>query len=345
VTTQPPATTAARLRFCFNLDRARLGQCFAPETVAAIGDLVDLDPEVADGPGGVTDEWLRPRLAAADGCITGWGSLPLDAARLAGAPRLRYVLHSAGSVKSLVSDALWERGIRLTSAANVNGRPVAEFALGLLLCCLKDVFRFQVEFKQRGSAAWRRAMTIPGYYRTTVGVVGAGNVGRQLMRLLQPHDFRVLVYDPWLEPAEAAALGAQPTGLEELLRSASAVVLLAPNIPENRHMIGAGELALLPDGAYFINPGRGALVDHEALIAELRTGRITACLDVADPEPPPEGSPLYTLPNCILTPHVAGSLNAECLRLGEQVLTELRHLLAGEPLENEVTRQLLPRLG
>src|SRR5581483_2509659 len=115
--------------------------------------------------------------------------------------------------------------------------------------------------------------------------------------------------------------------------------------PQNRHLIGAAQLALLRDGATFINPSRGALVDHEALIAELRTGRITACLDVTDPEPPPEGSPLYTLPNCILTPHVAGSLGQECLRLGQAVLEEVRRLVGGEPLLNEVTAESLGRLA
>jgi phosphoglycerate dehydrogenase-like enzyme len=337
------APRAPRLRFCFNLDRARQAQCFSPQTLAAIGDLVDLDFET---PARLTDDWLRPRLAAADGCITGWGSLPLDAARLAGAPALRYALHAAGSVKSVVvDDAVWERGVRVTSAANANGIPVAEFALGLILCALKDVFRYQVAFKAGGRAAWQRAVTTPGYYGTTVGVIGAGNVGRHLLGLLRHHDFRVLVYDPWLEDTDAAALGATRTGLEELLRASHAAVLVAPNIPQNAHLIGAAQLALLPDGATLINPGRGALLDHDALIAELRTGRITACLDVSDPEPPPAGSPLYSLPNCILTPHVAGSLNGECLRLGAQVLEEVRRLVSGRPFQGEVTRELFPRLG
>ena len=336
----PPSS--APLRFVFNLDRRRLDQCFTAETVDAISRLVRLGREV---PEQLTDEWLLPRLADADGMITGWGSLPLTAERLAAAPRLRYVLHSAGTVKSLVSEALWLRGIRVTSAANVNGRPVAQFVLGLLFACLKDLCGYQVAYKREGRAAWKRGPHLAGYYGTTVGVIGAGNVGRALLRFLQPHDFRVLVHDPQLDERAAQSLGAQRADLETLLRESRAVVLVAPNIPENRHMIGAPQLALLQDGAYFVNPGRGALVDHDALIAELETGRITACLDVTDPEPPPEGSPLYTLPNCILTPHVAGSLNDECLRLGDQVLEEVTRLLEGRPFENEVTEEALRRMG
>ena len=331
-----------RLRFVLNLSRTRRDQLFLPEALTAIARLVDLDPEA---PETLTDEWLLPRLEDADGCITGWGSLPLDEARLAAAPRLRYVIHATGTVKPVVSDALWARGIRVTSAANVNGLPVAEFVLGLLFTCLKDVYRYQEEFRRLGPAAWQRPHTLAGYYRTVVGVIGAGNVGRHLLRFLRRHDFRVLLHDPYLSPEEAASLGAELSGLDDLLRASRAVVLVAPNIPENRHMIGARELALLQDGAYFINPGRGALVDHDALIAALQTGRITACLDVTDPEPPPEGSPLYTLPNCILTPHVAGSLNDECFRLGNQALREIRRLVVGEPFENEVTAEMMPRLG
>jgi phosphoglycerate dehydrogenase-like enzyme len=324
------------------VDRARLAQLFRPAAVDELAGLVDLERDV---PQNLSDEWLLPRLGDADGIITGWGSLPLDATRLAAAPRLRYMIHAAGTVKQLVSDALWRRGVRVTSAANVNGRPVAQFVLGLLFTCLKDVFRFQHEFQARGRDAWQRGPSIAGYYRTTVGVIGAGNVGRQLLAMLQPHDIRLLVYDPQLSDEAARALGATRVGLEPLLRESRAVVLVAPNIPENRHMIAGPQLALLPDGATFVNVARGALVDHDALLAELERGRITACLDVTDPEPPPAGSPLYTLPNCILTPHVAGSLSDECLRLGDQALEEVRRLIAGQPFDNEVSEEALLKMG
>lgn len=226
-----------------------------------------------------------------------------------------------------------------------NGLPVAEFVLGLLFCCLKDVFRYQVAFKREGRAAWKRPPSIPGYFRSTVGIVGAGSVGRRLLGFLRPHDFRLLVADPFVPEDALAAAGATRVGLDDLLSRSDAVVLAAPNVPENRHMIGSRELALLHDGAYFINTARGALVDHDALLAELQTGRITACLDVTEPEPPPEGSPFYRLPNVILTPHVAGSLNAECLRLDNQVLSEVRRLVAGQPFENEVTAEIAERLA
>jgi phosphoglycerate dehydrogenase-like enzyme len=110
-------------------------------------------------------------------------------------------------------------------------------------------------------------------------------------------------------------------------------------------MFDKRRLALMKSGAWFLNAARGALVDEAALIEELTSGRINACLDVTDPEPPAEGSPLYTLPNCILTPHVAGSVGKECLRLGDQVLREIQLYLEGRPAINEITAELSKLIG
>jgi phosphoglycerate dehydrogenase-like enzyme len=110
-------------------------------------------------------------------------------------------------------------------------------------------------------------------------------------------------------------------------------------------MFNAANLALLRDGSVFINTARGALVDEQALIEVLRTRRVFACIDVTDPEPPAPDSPLRTLPNVLLTPHLAGMVGSGLKQLGEAVTEEVRRFLAGEPLVNEVTREMLPRLA
>jgi phosphoglycerate dehydrogenase-like enzyme len=104
-------------------------------------------------------------------------------------------------------------------------------------------------------------------------------------------------------------------------------------------------LSLLKPGSVLINTSRGDLIDEEALIEELQKGRIIACLDVFNNEPPSFESPFYSLPNCIMTPHLAGSINKECNRLGRQVLFELKHYLNSEPFENEVTQEMLDMIG
>ena len=329
------------MKFCFNLPLETQRRCFSPETIRNLAALVDLKPEA---PEQIDAPWLRAQAADCDGLICGWGSLPLDDALLDAAPGLRLALHSAGSIRSFETPTMWRRGVRVTSAANVNGVPVAEFSLGMILMCLRDVFGQVARFRTDGRAAWKHVPVL-SYYGTTVGIIGMGNVGKHLLKLLAPFDFKKLVHSFYPFEAEAEAAGAELVEIDGLMARADAVVLLAPNLPAHRHMIDARRLALLRDGRFFINPGRGALVDEAALLAELQSGRLTACLDVTDPEPPDEGSPFYSLPNCILTPHIAGSTGAECLRLGDQVVKELQHYLAGEPFENEITEELAKIIG
>ena len=325
------------MKLCFNLTRDIQRLCFSPETLQTLATLVDLKPEA---PAQLTLEWLHTQAADCDGIVCGWSSLPLDDALLAAAPRLRLALHSAGSIRSFETPAMWRRGVRVTSAANVNGVPVAEYALGMILMCFRDVFGQVARFREQGRAAWQKPPLL-SYYGSTVGIIGMGNVGKHLLKLLGAFQFKTLVHSFY--PFEAP--GVESVEIDELMVRADAVVLLAPNIPAYHHLIDARRLTLLRDGRFFINPGRGALVDEAALVAELQTGRLTACLDVTDPEPPVEGSPLYALPNCILTPHVAGSSDAECLRLGDQIVVELRRYLAGEPFENEITEELAQQIG
>lgn len=329
------------MRCCFNINKGVRDSCFDDGTMDALAKLVDLKP---DAPAEMTKGWLKQQIADCDIVITGWSSLPFDREILDAAPRLKLALHSAGSIRGVQTPEMWQRGIRITSAANVNGVPVAEFLLGQILMCLKDVFATQHRFRNQGRAAWSHKEVI-GYYRSTVGIIGMGNVGKHLLKLLGAFDFNTLVHSFYPFENEAREAGAELVEIDEIMRRSDAVVLLAPNIPEYRKMINARRLALMRDGSFFLNSARGALVDEAALIAELETGRISACLDVTFPEPPVEGSPFYNLPNCILTPHIAGSTSRECFRLGSQVLKELRRYLAGTPFENEITEELSRVIG
>lgn len=330
------------MRCCFNLHEHIRDLCFDPETIEKLSKIVELKPEA---PAELDKEWLKKQIADCEVVITGWNSVPLDEEVLAAAPKLKLALHSAGSIRAMVTPAFWEHGLRVTSAANVNGIPVAEFLLGQILMCFKDVFNTQHQIRVQRGKMWKSQPPMVAYYKSTVGVIGMGNVGKHLLKLLGAFDFRKLIHSFYPFEKEAAAAGATLVEIDDIMREADAVVLLAPNIPEYRHMIDARRLALMKDGAYFLNSARGALVDEEALIAELRTGRISACLDVTDPEPPADDSPFYDLPNCVLTPHIAGSTRSECRRLGNQVLNELRRYLDGQPFDNEITEDLSKVIG
>lgn len=280
------------------------------------------------------------QLGEVDVLVSTWGMPPVDEALLALAPRVRGIFYAAGSVKGFVTPALWARGITVSSAATVNAIPVAEYTVAVIVLSNK---RFWQVMRQPGQAM--PAGEPRGNYRRTVGIIGASLVGRAVMRLLQSYDLEVLLYDPFVDAAEAARLNVQQTTLPELMARADVVSLHAPNLPHLRHMIDATLLASMQNGATFINTARGALVNEQALLREVSSGRIHAVLDVTDPEPPVADSPFYTLPNVIYTPHIAGSMAQECQRMVDFALDELERFLAGAPLCNPIVPAALDMLA
>ncbi|WP_405676064.1 hydroxyacid dehydrogenase [Streptomyces sp. NBC_01511] len=312
---------------------------FTPARLARLTGLVRTDPRlVADtlaGPG--LDPAVASALADAELLLTCWGAPPLTAEVLAAAPRLRAVVHAAGSVKHHVTEACWERGITIASAAGANALPVAEYTLAAILFAGKRVLGSAHRYREvRAPHDWHQELSRAGNYRRTVGIVGASRIGRRVIELLRPFDFDVLLYDPYVSAEEAAALGVEPVPLDELCARGHVVSVHAPQVPATRHMIGAAQLAAMPDGATLINTSRGSLIDEDALLPHLVAGRLDAVLDVTDPELPPPASPLYDLPNVLLTPHVAGSLGGEIHRMTDHALDEVERYVKGLPFEDPV---------
>ncbi|MFF0011955.1 hydroxyacid dehydrogenase [Streptomyces sp. NPDC005374] len=333
---QPP-------RAVFAMDPVHLPLLFPPPLMTRLSLAAELDPALVVQDLG--DPAAADALARADVLITGWGCPRLDTGLLAAAPQMRAVLHAAGSVRSLVGDAVWERGIAVSSAVTGNALPVAEYTLAMILLCGKDAFDHRERFRATHVYPSPAETAATGNVGRRIGVIGASRVGRRLLELLRPFDFTVLLHDPYVSAAEAAALGAELLSLEDLLRHSDIVSLHAPDIPETYRMLDASRLGLIRDGGVLINTSRGALVDPDALTDELVSGRLHAVLDVTEPEPLPAGSPLYRLPNVFLTPHIAGSLGNELERLGRIVVEELERLAAGTPLAHEVRHADMVRVA
>ncbi|WBQ08347.1 hydroxyacid dehydrogenase [Kribbella sp. CA-293567] len=286
----------------------------------------------------------RARLAEAELLITSWGVPRLTADRLAVAPRLKAVFHAAGSVRSMADDEFWSRDLVVTSAADANAVPVAEYTLAAVILAGK-----KAPFLAADAATAYRGWSLPrGYgdlsnFRRTIGVVGFSRIGRRVVELLRVLEgSTVLVADPYADPAEVAAAGAELVELDDLLPRVDVLSLHAPELPSTHHLIGAAELARLPDHATVVNTARGTLVDSVALAAECRPGRLFAILDVTDPEPLPADSPLRSTPNVMITPHLAGSLGTEIHRLTDHTLDELTRWLAGDPLRSRITAEAFP---
>jgi phosphoglycerate dehydrogenase-like enzyme len=288
----------------------------------------------------------REVLAHATALITGWGSPRIDDSVLDLSPGLRLVAHAAGTVKNHVSPAVWDRGVMVTTAAQANAVPVAEYALAFILLAGKDAFASQARQRLEQSGYRKEVLREDlGNNGNTVGIIGASRTGRLLIELLKPYKLRILLADPTLPPAEAALLGAELVPLEQLMRRSKVVSLHAPVLPSTLGMIGAAELAQMQDGSTFINTARGVLVDHSALRAELRRGRISAVLDVTAPEPLPDGDELYTLPNVVLTPHIAGSLGNELSRMGALAVAEVERLAQGAEAKHSISREILAAMA
>lgn len=285
-------------------------------------------------------------LADVEIIFSGWGAPKMDAAFLASAPKLRAVFYGAGSIRGFVTDAFWDRGILVTSAYAANAVPVAEYALGAILLSLKHFWRFAG--LARKGLGWEpeRPSLPPGAYRSAVGLISFGMVARKLNELLGAFDLDRLVACPFLRREEAGECGVELCALPELFRRADVVSLHTPDLPETRGMITGELIASMKPGAIFLNTARGAVVRQEEMIEVLLARPdLTAILDVTHPEPPEPDSPLLTLPNVVLTPHIAGSLGAECQRMGRYMAEELRRYLAGEPLRWAISREQAAKLA
>ena len=269
--------------------------------------------------------------------LSGWGSAVYTAELLAAAPKLKAVFYGAGSIKYLVTDAFWGRGIQITSAYAANGTSVTELTLGHILLGLKSTWQHVTLCRQE-----RRFVRLPvaGAFESTVGLVSLGMIGRMVTERLHSFDVKVIAYDPYVTPEQGKSMNVEMVPLEEVFRRADVVSLHTPWLPVTENLVRGSHLALMKPYTTFINTSRGAVV-CEAEMIEVLKGRpdLVAVLDVTYPEPPAPDSPLFSLPNVVLTPHIAGSMRNECRRQGRLMVDELKRYLAGQPLEFGITRE------
>jgi len=243
----------------------------------------------------------------------------------------------------MMSEEAWRRGVRVTGAAQAIAMGVAEFCLGLMLTASKRVFWMAERVRQ---GHWSRSDDLFGkpfeIYRQRVGIIGASHVGRRLAELLRPLGCEILIYDPYWSRERIEALGAKKAEtLDEIFRECRVVSLNAPTTKETERMIRGSHFALLRDGSLFINTARGILIDQDEMVECLRHGRFVACIDVTVPEPLPIDHPLRRLPNVLITPHVAGAIGENLMRIGEFIAEEIERYVGGRKLLGEVTRDQL----
>lgn len=315
-----------------------------PASLTALAAVCDLAPlPVLDD---LTTERAREILADADLLVTGWGCPVLDDDALAAAPRLRAIVHTAGSVRPHVTDACWERGIEVSSAAAANALPVAEYTLAMILLTGKQVLeRAHAYATTHTHDNWLRTPRTIGNYRRTVGIVSASLIGRRVIELLRPHDIDILLYDPFVTDADVTELGVERVELDVLFARSDTVSLHTPLLPTTRGLVSRALLDAMRPGAVFINTARGGVVDQDALTDAVRERRIHAVLDVTDPEVLPPGHPLWNCPDVLLTPHLAGSQGNEWRRLADLAVAETQRWASGAGFRHPVRRERLAFLA
>jgi phosphoglycerate dehydrogenase-like enzyme len=274
-----------------------------------------------------------------------WG-MTEELARMLGAlPRLKAVFYAAGSVQGFARPLL-ERGIVVVSAWAANAIPVAQFTLAQILLSLKGYFRDLREAQYPASQRFKPHVQAPGVLAAKVALLGYGMVGREVARLLRPFDLQVLAYAPFLDEAETRREGIQLVTLAEAFSQANIVSNHLADLPGTRGLLGKTQFETLPEGATFINTGRGATVVEAELSAVLSARPdLTALLDVVDPEPLPPDSPWHAVHNALISSHIAGSLGREVVRMADFMLEEFKAWHAGQALKYAVTLEMLETMA
>jgi phosphoglycerate dehydrogenase-like enzyme len=314
---------------------------FRPETYERMLERFDV---VAPG---IEQRWsaeeLAERIHGVEALVTGWGSPSITTDVMERADRLSLIAHSAGSIKGLVRREVAEqfivpRGIPVFSANQAIALNVAEYTVGALVMVGRQFVEHTMYV--RSTTGWASPdLPKSGQFLrgSRVGLISASTVGREVVKLLQPFDVTISIYDPHLSEWDAGRLGVQSVELNKLFAENDFVSCHAPSIPQTRHMIGAEQLRLLRSGAVFINTSRGSVLDHDALTREAATGRIRVLLDVTDPEPLPGDHPLRRMENVLLTPHVSGAGAYGYMRIGDGTLQALEDHFAGRPVRGAVS--------
>ena len=288
-------------------------------------------------------EGLKEYMGAPDDIVARIGSAeilithlaPLSATMMERLPGLRLVVVSRGGPVNVDRTAARERGILVVNTPGRNASAVAEFTIGAILAATRNI--------AQGHEALRRGEWRGDLYRAdeignelsdmTVGVIGYGEIGIRVVRLLRAFGCCVLVADPYIQLAPAdAGDGVRLVALEELLESSDVVTLHARVTPGTEGFIDADAFARMRPGAFFVNTARGPLVDYEALTRALESGRLGgAMLETFAVEPVPPDWPLLGLPNVTLTPHIAGASLKTVRIAASQAAEEVRQFIAGEP--------------
>jgi phosphoglycerate dehydrogenase-like enzyme len=334
--------------FCLiAVPRSVFSDCFDKKSVERLKKTMTLFPNdpFVDLPEQITVNWISQAIGQAEFLVTGWGTPVLDDSLIKKAPKLRAIVHSAGSVKALIPPSVFERKIAVTNARHALARGVAETTLGMIIASAKMIVPLSGQVRQGGwftdpFKSWTKEL-----YEITIGVIAASEVGKHLLKLLTNFEVDRLVCDPYADAKLIENYGARKVELDELCTISDVIAVCAPSTPETYHLLGREQFKKMKAGVRLINTSRGAIIDEQALAESLRDGRLYAMLDVTDPEPPAADSILRASPYVTITPHIAGHAANGKKRQGRLVVDEIEKFLGDGRFQWQVSAESLKRMG
>lgn len=289
-----------------------------------------------------SQEELCERIAGKDICVTGWGSPLFDEKVLAHADRLKLIAHTGGSVKPIVTDAVYERGIRVVSGNRVFAESVAEGVIAYALAALRDIPYYSAQVK---AGFWRPKFENRGLLDRSVGIVGYGMIAGYVVQMLEPFHSRIKVFSRHISEEELKRHNMQKAELDEIFSTCDIISIHCGMTAENYHLVTGDLLKKMKPGALLINTARGPIIEENALVKALQEQDIRAVLDVFDIEPLPVDHPLLSCDNAILMPHMAGPTVDRRIAVTHAVIRDIRNFLEGLPLECEITKSYAAKMS
>ncbi|HEX9973473.1 MAG TPA: hydroxyacid dehydrogenase [bacterium] len=279
---------------------------------------------------------LALKESATEVVVTGWDSPFLSYQTYSENPQLKYLCHVAGEVRPYVDNKVIEAGLIVSNWGDSVAKGVAEGTLMMILAALRRATFHQVEMHVR--KGWGREAAPEGLFYQRVGLLGLGAIAREVVNLLKPFQCQVYAYDPFLSDEVFSTLDVvQLKSVQSLFETCRIISIHVSKLDENYHIVNRDILSRLEDGGLIINLARGSIIDTEALIAELKSGRIHAALDVFEAEPLDENSALRGLENCLLIPHQAGPTPDRWIDMGNLTVENIENYIAGRDIKYVVT--------
>lgn len=317
----------------------KIQEVYGSKQMAALKERVDFLP-------GIFDSVAAPELREADVIFATWGMLSCSEAEIREyLPNVKAVFYAAGSVQAFAAPFL-KCGVRVFSAWQANAVAVADFACAQILLALKGYFRVQPKTRTDRKAAAALQAKYPGVYDARVGLLGCGAIGSRVAERLKANDVEVMAFDPFLEEERARSLGVRKAEMAELFRSCDVVSNHLANLPATVGIIKREHLLSMRPYSTFINTGRGPQLDEKDLYDMLTADDTrVALLDVMTDEANSDSNPLNALPNCLITPHMAGASGNEVRRLADYMIEAYDRMLAGQACDFEVTEDMLATMA